>query len=646
MKLKLVRCPSNDLALTNCAIISDQSELGAYIKVSTNQKDFLLKTLKVPMDMKEMALGMHQRKWMQLILGLELEATSYTKPIPILQTITLDIITEGCYDETALKKLLYNNFTEHVFTTGQIIIVRLGTLTLSLQIHFNCNEPGLFSSTTDILFKSAAPLEWNFQAMKIGGLSKEFDVIFRRVFVSRVFPPDVISQIGCKHIRGLLLYGPPGCGKTLLARELSNLLTTRPPKLVNGPEILSKYVGESEANVRELFQEAENEQARFGNKSSLHVIILDEIDAICKKRGSGTVGVHDTVVNQLLTKLDGVNQLDNILVIGMTNRVELLDEALLRPGRFEVKLEIGLPDQKNRLEILNIHTSKMAVNNHLSPCVNLETIASLAKNYSGAELEGLVRAAQSLALSRCIEISTDGFVHHTTSPIVVTHNDFIKALTTDIKPFYASDNRTLKQKYIPNGILHWCPEVNEILTLGSQMAMRLRTSARINFSSLLIRGLYGSGKTALATQIALETQFTFVKICSPDQILCMTDQEICGVIKQCFDDASKTEFGCIILDDLESLLHYTPLSGSFSNIILQTLLTLLKNNHRSKTKLFVICTSSLTQNLLTVFDRTVTTPIISQEALPGVLSLLNNSHKTIKKYNIGIKTLLSELELN
>ena len=124
----------------------------------------------------------------------------------------------------------------------------------------------------------------------------------------------------------MLLYGPPGCGKTLTARQIGKMLSAREPKVVNGPEILNKFVGESESNIRKLFEDAEEEQKRMGNSSGLHIIIFDEIDAICKQRGSvgGGSGVHDTVVNQLLSKIDGVEPLNNILVIGMTNRSRFL----------------------------------------------------------------------------------------------------------------------------------------------------------------------------------------------------------------------------------------------------------------------------------------------------------------------------------
>lgn len=156
---------------------------------------------------------------------------------------------------------------------------------------------------------------------------------------------------GLKHCKGLMLHGPPGTGKTLIARKIAEALNCTEPKVVNGPEIFDKFVGEAERKIRDLFKEAEMEQASAGDDSGLHIIIFDEIDAICKARGAAgnsSTGVNETVVNQLLSKMDGVDSLNNILVIGMTNRKDMIDSAMMRPGRFEMKLEIGLPDERGR----------------------------------------------------------------------------------------------------------------------------------------------------------------------------------------------------------------------------------------------------------------------------------------------------------
>jgi vesicle-fusing ATPase len=206
-----------------------------------------------------------------------------------------------------------------------------------------------------------------------------------------------------------------------MARQIGKMLNAREPKVVNGPEILNKFVGQSEENIRKLFADAEKEvslncsslsvcsrlqQKEKGDESGLHIIIFDELDAICKQRGStnnGT-GVGDSIVNQLLSKMDGVDQLNNVLIIGMTNRMDMIDEALLRPGRLEVHIEVGLPDESGRLQILTIHTNKMRSNGVMASDVDLAELASLTKNFSGAEIGGLVKSATSFAFNRHVKV--------------------------------------------------------------------------------------------------------------------------------------------------------------------------------------------------------------------------------------------------
>lgn len=302
---------------------------------------------------------------------------------------------------------------------------------LQLQQQYTKEEE--FSQQVDSSHTNkASTLHTEFQS-SLGGLQPQIDTIVRRVLDGRVLlrsnsttntvEAQALACLGLVPVRGLLLYGPPGCGKTALARELARVLRARDPKIVAAPELLDRWVGGSEKQVRALFQDAEAELAACqgdASKSALHVIVMDEIDAVFRKRTSSEDSGESTrssVVNQILSKLDGVQAIPNVLVIGMTNRKELLDEALLRPGRLEVQIEIPMPDRKGRREILAIHFAALRNNGRLCPrlCCALDGPSDerqrvtkfwdlaadrVTGGFSGADLAGLVRCAGSMALAR------------------------------------------------------------------------------------------------------------------------------------------------------------------------------------------------------------------------------------------------------
>jgi vesicle-fusing ATPase len=284
----------------------------------------------------------------------------------------------------------------------------------------------------------------DFEALGVGGHDSVLRDLFRRAFASRLAPPEIVKKLGVRHVKGVLLYGPPGTGKTLVARKIAHVLSKgRPPKVVNGPEIFGSLVGQSEGMVRELFEAAESEYRRKKHDSALHVIIFDEIDAICKERGGGSSNpsaggnarVHDSVVNQLLTKLDGLETQGNLLVIGITNRKDLLEPAMLRPGRLEVHTELGLPDAEGRKQILMIHTKSLRENELLASDANISDVATRAVDFSGAELEGLVVSATSFALERVIasqaksdDLDIDATNDDLFAEAVITLADFERAM--------------------------------------------------------------------------------------------------------------------------------------------------------------------------------------------------------------------------
>jgi vesicle-fusing ATPase len=375
----------------------------------------------------------------------------------------------------------------------------------------------------------------------------------------------------------MLLFGPPGCGKTLIARQIGKALNARDPKIVNGPEILNKFVGGSEEKIRELFKEAEQEQLEMGDNSMLHIIIMDEMDAICKTRGSvkdGT-GVQDSVVNQLLSKIDGVDSLNNILLIGMTNRKDMIDDALLRPGRLEVHVEIGLPDFKGRVQILNIHTRHMRDAKRITPEVldRLPEIAEKCKNFSGAELEGLVKAASSYALTRCVD-TKDLSKAPDMKNLIVKFDDFERAVD-DVEPKFGAKSQELKAFY-RNGFVPYGDEFDNLMATLDRLVEQVRTSDRTPLMSVLLQGPPASGKTALAAKIAVDSGFPFVRMISADEMIGYSDVSKSQMIHKAFMDSYKSPLSLIFIDDIERLIDYVPVGPRFSNTVLQTLLVLLK----------------------------------------------------------------------
>lgn len=419
--------------------------------------------------------------------------------------------------------------------------------------------------------------DFDFEKLGIGGLDSEFNQIFRRAFASRIWPAHVIKQLGINHVRGMLLFGPPGCGKTLIARQIGKVLNAREPKIVNGPEILNKFVGGSEEKVRELFADAEKEQLEMGDHSMLHIIILDEMDAICKSRGANRSdsGVSDSVVNQLLSKIDGVDSLNNILLIGMTNRKDMIDDALLRPGRLEVHVEIGLPDHKGRLQILGIHTKNMAKSNRITPEVidRLDEISEKTKNFSGAEIEGLVKAATSYALTRCVDVK-DLSKAPDDKNLIVRFDDFQRALD-DVSPKFGAKSSELKAMY-QNGFVPYGDTFDLLMGNMERLVEQVRTSEKTPLMSVLLQGPPASGKTAMAAKVSVESGFPFVRMISADDMIGYSEMSKCQEIHRAFLDSYKSPLSLIFIDDIERIIDYVAIGPRFSNVVLQTLLVLLK----------------------------------------------------------------------
>lgn len=522
-------------------------------------------------------------------------------------------------DKNAFFETIRKQFDRHHMYLGQQFVVRIpasdgkfyrikinvasvhpenNMITEKTQFHIRQNLSPKITffesiSTTDTVILNDTATQFhnlNLDVLGIGGLHEQFAKIFRRAFSSRLLSSSQVKALGIKHVKGIMLHGPPGTGKTTLAVAMAKMLNSAPVKIISGPEIFSKWVGDSEQNIRNLFIDAEKDQALNGDASQLHMIIIDEIDSLCKRRTGDTGGrVTDNIVNQLLAKMDGPQRLNNILLIGMTNRLDMIDSAILRPGRFEIQIEIGLPDFNGRVEILNIHTREARKNGYLTDDVDLEHIAKRGENMTGAELEGVVKSAVSFAISS--NIDTHGQIKQVeNSKIKVNQACFLQGLT-DIKPLFGSGINTANST-----IIEYNAKYVEIMAIIRQRLTAFKTNPNRNRINILVHGDKGCGKSALARHIASILEFPFVKIIGNDMYIGKTDQERIAELKTIYFDLDKSRTSVIILDDIERLLNYVRCGHIFSNAIFQTVMMLLDkifvDDDKQDYKLCIIVTTA------------------------------------------------------
>ncbi|GAA5913743.1 hypothetical protein JCM6882_002331 [Rhodosporidiobolus microsporus] len=603
----------------------------------------------------------------------------------------------NAYSADELQSVFTRAYEGLILSTGQQIVFDFhgqnlrgtvkGMHTLALDGGAGQGRTGIVTGQTEINFvkdpasaikiKSSAKKpppnailapNFKFEDMGIGGLDTEFSAIFRRAFASRIFPPGLVEKLGIQHVKGILLFGPPGTGKTLMARQIGKMLNAREPKIVNGPEVLNKFVGQSEENIRKLFADAEKEYKEKGDESGLHIIIFDELDAICKQRGStnnGT-GVGDSVVNQLLSKMDGVDQLNNILLIGMTNRMDMIDEALLRPGRLEVHIEISLPDEAGRVQILTIHTGKMRTNGVLGRDVDLAELATMTKNFSGAEIGGLVKSATSFAFNRHVKVGTLAALSDDIDQMQVVREDFLNALD-EVQPAFGVNEEEL-QAVVQNGIIHFDEHIHSLLRDGKLFVEQVRTSERTPLVSVLLHGPAGSGKTALAATIALASEFPFIKLISAENMVGFSEAQKVSHLYKVFSDSYKSPLSVIVVDGIERILDWVPIGPRFSNGVLQALMVLLNKRPPKGRRLLILSTTSnrgmLTEmDAMDAFSTTLRVPAITTlSQLQSVLAdvALFRSPQELQravdlcrqagldqdgKLQIGVKRLLSLVEM-
>ena len=362
--------------------------------------------------------------------------------------------------------------------------------------------------------------------------------------------PELFSRLGIDPPRGVLLHGPPGTGKTMLAKAVANesnvyFIT------INGPEIVSKYYGESEQRLREVFDEAE--------KNAPSIVFIDEIDSIAPKRAEVTGEVERRVVAQLLSLMDGLKSRKNVIVIGATNRPEALDLALRRPGRFDREIELRVPDTEGRLEIFQIHTRGMP----LTPDADLNQLAEISYGFVGADIAALVREAAMNALRRIlpdIDLEQQEIPKEVLEKLQVTFNDFEEAMK-EVQP---SALREILFE-VPN--VTWddiggLGDVKEQLREAVEWPLRFGASfRRIGVESsmgILLYGPPGTGKTMLAKAIANESDANFITAKGSD-LLSKWYGESEKHIAEVFKRARQVAPAIVFLDELDAL---APIRGT------------------------------------------------------------------------------------
>ena len=365
----------------------------------------------------------------------------------------------------------------------------------------------------------------------IGGLDEELDLV-REMIELPLSEPELFTRLGIDPPKGVLLYGPPGTGKTLIARAVANEVDAY-FDTISGPEIVSKYKGQSEERLREAFNRA--------SENAPAILFIDEIDSIAGARDDDA-DMENRVVAQLLTLLDGLENREEVVVIGATNRVDAIDPAIRRGGRFDREIEIGVPDEQGRREIIDVHTRDMP----LAEDVDLDDLAGRTHGFVGADIDSLTREAGMAALRRREETTAE--------ETTVTTADFEEALTgvepSAMREYVAeSPERSFADV---GGLDDTKRRLREAVEWPLSYGPLFDAAATDPPSGVLLYGPPGTGKTLLAEAIAGESGVNFVQVAGPE-VLDRYVGESEAAIRELFERARQTAPAIIFLDEIDAL---------------------------------------------------------------------------------------------
>lgn len=429
------------------------------------------------------------------------------------------------------------------------------------------NEACIISASTEFEFDDGAEFDGAKQISyeDIGGLKHELAQV-REMIELPIRHPELFKTLGVDAPKGVLLYGPPGTGKTLIAKAVASE-TNAHFYTIAGPEILSKFYGESEERLREIFDDAQ--------QNAPSIIFIDELDSIAPRREDVTGEVERRIVAQLLTMLDGISERGQVIVIGATNRPDAIDPALRRPGRFDREIEIGVPSEADRVEILKIHARNMPLEGaaklhsikkpstktheaYAAKCEKIiEELGTVTRGFTGADLASLTREAALIALRRQVDIESlgnDPIPPEVLLKLEVTRGDFAVALQ-EIMP------SAMREIAIESGNVRWSDiggyadvlrDVQESVSLPITDKERFTKLGIKPPKGVLLYGPPGTGKTLIAKAAATESGANFIAVKGPE-LLSKWVGESEKAVREIFRKARQTAPSIIFFDEIDAL---------------------------------------------------------------------------------------------
>ena len=479
------------------------------------------------------------------------------------QQIVLSPTEKLQIDEEQLHNVMITNFQNHVFTVHDSIQLptQMGGKIQFITTSTKPSKPVLVTENT--IFKLGSMTKAIDASIpritydELGGLKKEVQKI-REMVELPMRHPELFDKIGVEAPKGVLLYGPPGTGKTLLAKAVAGETNANFVSL-NGPEIMGKFYGESEERIREIFTQAED--------NAPSIIFIDEIDSIAPKRDEVSGELEKRIVSQLLTLMDGMKSRGKVVVIAATNRPDSIDPALRRPGRFDREIEIGIPDDEGRFDILSIHTRGMPIDKK----VDLKQISKITHGFVGADLEVLAKEAAMRSLRRIladeeIDLDEEKISSEILQKIQISSEDFRDALK-EVSP------SALREVQVQIPDVSW-DDVGGLDALKEELREAIEWPIKhkeafdyVNVETpkgILLHGPPGTGKTLIAKALAKMTESNFISIKGPELLSKWVGESEKGV-REIFRKARQAAPCIIFLDEIDALVPRRGSGGSESH---------------------------------------------------------------------------------